>query len=117
MNIQEFYTMIGADSGSVIRRFSSEALVRKYLGRFLSDGTYAQLSSAMEAGDAETAFRAAHTLKGLALNLELPPLTAASSELTELLRNKQDISSAARDAFRTLTALYDDIIRQIARIE
>ena len=38
-------------------------------------------------GNAEIAFRAVHTMKGLCLTLGLSNLTAPASELTELLRN------------------------------
>lgn len=40
----------------------------------------------MNEGDYESAFRAAHTLKGVALNLGLGRLAKSSSELTEALR-------------------------------
>ena len=39
-----------------------------------------------QAGDATTAFRAVHTLKGVALNLGLGSLAHASSQMTEALR-------------------------------
>ena len=39
-----------------------------------------------QAGDATTAFRAVHTLKGVALNLGLGSLAHASSQMTEVLR-------------------------------
>ena len=48
----------------------------------------------MSAGDARRAFRAAHTLKGLAANLGLVQLWQAASALTEALRGS-DMQRAA----------------------
>ncbi|MDD6903197.1 MAG: Hpt domain-containing protein, partial [Eubacteriales bacterium] len=41
-----------------------------------------------EAGDEEAAFRAAHTLKGVAKNLGFSDLGESASVLTEVLRNR-----------------------------
>lgn len=45
-----------------------------------------QLTEAMEAGDVETAFRAAHTLKGICANLGFKSLFEVSHDITEALR-------------------------------
>mgnify|MGYP000290853416 FL=1 len=45
-----------------------------------------QLTQAMDAGDVETAFRAAHTLKGICANLGFKSLFEVSYEITEALR-------------------------------
>lgn len=52
----------------------------------LRDTSYSNLCAALNEGDYESAFRAAHTLKGVALNLGLGRLAKSSSELTEALR-------------------------------
>lgn len=42
--------------------------MERFLRMFAGDDTFAMLQAAMSAGDARRAFRAAHTLKGLAAN-------------------------------------------------
>ena len=52
------------------------------------------LQAAIEAGDLDTAFDAAHALKGVLGNLALTPLYEPVSEITELLRARQDVDYA-----------------------
>ena len=67
MTTKECYEEIGSNYESVLVRFGSEALVKRFALKFLKDPSYAELSEALEARDAERAFRAAHTLKGVCL--------------------------------------------------
>ncbi len=53
------------------------------------------LKKAMAEGDVDTAFRSAHTLKGVCKNLSLQELDKVSSEITEHLR-AQDLESAKK---------------------
>ena len=60
-------TAAGIDVDSVMQRFmGSERLTEKFMKRFADDMTFSQLEKAVAAGDSEEAFRAAHTLKGVA---------------------------------------------------
>ena len=95
MNIEECYHRLDGDYSQVLQRIPSGALVKKFLLKFLADGTYEELSDAMEQADRDTAFRASHTLKGVCANLGLERLRASASELTELLRAAQAIPSEA----------------------
>ena len=54
--------------------------------KFLDDNSYANLKEAIAAGNVEEAFRAAHTLKGVCLNLGFDNLYKASSAITEIFR-------------------------------
>ncbi|RHR26706.1 Hpt domain-containing protein [Clostridium sp. AF19-22AC] len=86
MDIQKFYETIGVDYNLVLRRLLREHLIDKYLHLFLKDNNFDRLGKALEARDYEEAFKAAHTLKGLSLNLELTPLAEAAAELSDYLR-------------------------------
>lgn len=86
MTLSEFYSSIGESLEEVIERLRMESRVVKYLGLFLSDPSFNELKDAFAANDVKTAFRAAHTLKGVAANLGLNKLSSSSSELTEDLR-------------------------------
>ena len=90
MTIQECYQVLGGDYAQVEKRLPGIHLIRKFIAKFLDDGSYPELCQAMEQGQTEEAFRAAHTLKGVSANLGFDRLTASSGELTELLRGRTD---------------------------
>lgn len=74
MNLEKLYQETGGDMADAVRRLGSIAAVERFLRMFAGDDTFAMLEAAMSAGDARRAFRAAHTLKGLAANLGLVQL-------------------------------------------
>ena len=86
MNLEKLYQEMGGDMADAVRRLGSIAAVERFLRMFAGDDTFAMLEAAMSAGDVQRAFRAAHTLKGLAANLGLVQLGQAASALTEALR-------------------------------
>ena len=88
MTIQECYQVVGGDYAQVEKRLPGIHLIRKFIAKFLDDGSYPELCRAMEQGQTEEAFRAAHTLKGVSANLGFDRLTASSGELTELLQGR-----------------------------
>ena len=90
MTIQECYQKLGGDYAQVEKRLPGFHLIRRFIAKFLDDGSYPELCRAMEQGQTEEAFRAAHTLKGVSANLGFYRLTASSGELTELLRGRTD---------------------------
>lgn len=94
MTIKEFYEAVGANFDTVIKRFGNEALVQRFMFKFPTDKSYDELQEALAANDAERAFRAAHTLKGVCLNLGFENLYQVSSELTEKLRGGELDGSA-----------------------
>lgn len=90
MTIQECYQKLGGDYAQVEKRLPGIHLIRRFIAKFLDDGSYPELCRAMEQGQTEEVFRAAHTLKGVSANLGFDRLTASSGELTELLRGRTD---------------------------
>lgn len=88
MNIKEFYKKIGSDYDGVIGRLNSESLVERLVKKFPADLTFGDLTDGFENKDAEKAFRAAHTLKGLCSNLGFDRLFKPAYELTEKLRGR-----------------------------
>ncbi len=69
----------------------------------------------MENGDTETAFRAAHTLKGICMNLGFDRLYEASYDITEVLRAKKK-PIKRRKSCRRLKKRYNEIISGIQKI-
>ena len=88
MTVQECYESIGADFEGVLGRMGSEAMVKRFALKFPDDPCYGNLVKAVEEQNAEEAFRAAHTLKGICLNLGLDRLYEVSACLTEKLRGR-----------------------------
>ena len=87
MTLKECYAAMGGDYDEVIGRLRSERLVQKFVLKFLDDGSYDLLCRALEEGNREEAFRAAHTIKGVCQNLDFTRLYQSSSQLSEALRN------------------------------
>lgn len=86
MNLRECFDAFNGDYSGVMSRLMTEERVKKFLRMFIADTSYEALCSAMSAKDYETAFRAAHTLKGTCANLGLAKLQISASEITEALR-------------------------------
>ena len=86
MTIQECYKKMGADYEDVLKRLYSEGMIRKFARMFLDDDSYPKLERSLKEENAEEAFRAAHTLKGVCQNLGFTNLYQPAYELTEVLR-------------------------------
>lgn len=86
MTLQECYEKMQANYPDLCRRMGSPALAERFSVKFLKDTSYFALNEALEKKDWESAFRAAHTLKGVAANLSLTKVTEAASDITEDLR-------------------------------
>ncbi|MDD3253967.1 MAG: Hpt domain-containing protein [Lachnospiraceae bacterium] len=83
------------DYADGLKRFSNmEMLYHKHLKKFLTDTTYQQLVDAMQQQDYETAFRQAHTLKGVTGNLSLVGFYDKLIPFVEALRDEADLVQA-----------------------
>lgn len=87
MNAETFFKTINGDYQEVMRRFLSEERVLRFVRKFPADGSFAALKEGLERGSVEEAFRAAHTLKGVAQNLGFTALSGKASAVTEILRS------------------------------
>lgn len=86
MTLEQCYAQMGADYAAVLKRFYDPDMICRFVKRFPSDPSFGQLKAAMAAGDVKEAFRAAHTLKGVSLNLGFDNLSPSAVALTEILR-------------------------------
>ena len=67
---KEMLAAAGIDAEDALERFmGSEALLTRFLGRFLEDASMDALRGAVAAGDWDKALTASHTLKGMCGNL------------------------------------------------
>ena len=88
MKLEKCYDKIGANYKDLVTRLGSEDFANLFAKKFLTDDSFANLKTGLAEQDAETAFRAAHTLKGVAQNLSLDNLYRPVFELTESLRGR-----------------------------
>ena len=87
MTIKECYEQLGQNYEEVLDRLGSEVILKKFVIKFLDDPSFQMLEDGLKEKNADQAFRAAHTIKGICLNLGFDNLYPSSKDLTELLRD------------------------------
>ena len=98
----------GADTKDGLSRcMGMEALYLRLVGMMAQDNHMEALKAALDQGDLDAAFEAAHALKGVLANLSLTPVLTPVSEMTELLRTrtKTDYMPMYAEAERQMSAL------------
>lgn len=106
MTLKELYEELNADYAQASRRLLNENLMKRFVLKFLTDPCMNEVRSSLEAGDPDTSFRAAHTMKGVAGNLGFTRLYHAAWNLTEHLRPRQAKSEVNMDLLRELEEEY-----------
>ena len=115
MTVKECYEQMGSDYEGVLGRLGSEAIVKRFALKFLQDPSFAQLKESLAKNDGEEAFRAAHTLKGVCLNLGFDELFEVSAELTEKLREKE--TAGSEELFQKVSEKYQKTVMAIQGLE
>lgn len=94
MNISTFYDRTGGDFEDVMKRLIKESRVEKYVRMFPDDPSFRELESNLSQNKTQEAFRAAHTLKGVCMNLSFTKLFESSNAVTESLRHADSDNTA-----------------------
>ena len=82
----------GADTQEGLSRcMNNEAFYLRLVGMGLQEPNFERLQKAVEEGNVKEAFEASHALKGVIGNLALTPIYTPLSEMTELLRGKDEM--------------------------
>ena len=111
----EMLAAAGVDPAEALERFmGSEALLVRFLGRFMQDTTYQKLVQAVEAEDWQQALAASHTLKGMSGNLSITALTRLFTYQVALLREDKTAEAAAM--MPEIKAAYDRVADAIGRL-
>lgn len=111
-NYREFYEKNGVDYDAFLQRMmGKEALVEKYIRIFMADPTYEELEQAIAAQDFETVSFKAHTLKGIALNLNLEKLGLLCVNIVVSLRNGDTVD--LKSQFEQVKVEYTCIIKEL----
>lgn len=114
MNTQQFYQIIGGNYAETMGRFVTEERVLRFVRKFPADGSFATLKSSLDAGSQEEAFRAAHTLKGVAQNLGFNALFEKAAQVTDILRGG---SMEVAAQMEELEQLYRLTVESIAALD
>ena len=115
MTVKECYEQMGSNYESVLGRMGSEAMIKRFALKFLNDPGFNDLKEDLIKKDGEEAFRAAHTLKGVCLNLGFDELYEVSAELTEKLRGRE--TAGSEELFQKVSQKYQKTVAAIQGLE
>lgn len=98
----------GIDYEAGLKRFANKpALYEKYLVKFFSDTSFAELGTYIAEGNITEAFKCAHTLKGLSGNLSINSFYKHISVMVEALRNNE--VEFMDEMYDQLTKIYNNV--------
>ena len=116
MKLDEFFHCVGGYGEAKVRFQNDERIVR-FLGMVPGDDSMQNLTTVINAGDTSTAFRAVHTLKGVALNLGLGSLAHASSQMTEALRGQDSMPESVQPLYVAVQKEYAAVCGALEQLE
>lgn len=111
MTLEAVYAVIGGDYNDMMDRIGSESLIERYLLKFPADEAMPRLIAAVEAGDIEESFQAAHMLKGVVENLGITKLAKMTSNLVEQLRSRENVADVT--LYETVRKEYETVVSAI----
>lgn len=115
MTLEECYNKIGANYNDLVKRLGSKDFAELFAKKFLDDDSFANLEKALAEQNAEEAFRAVHTLKGVAQNLSLDNLYRVSFTLTENLRGLE-ITAESQSLFEAVKTEYERTVAALKEL-
>ncbi len=115
MSIKDFYAAVGGSYDEIMRRLLSEERVVKYLGKFCNDKSFELMTKDIAEEKWEDAFRDAHNLKGISVNLGLQNLFESSTELCESMRNGKPAVDI-QPMFDRVKQDYETVVAAIAQL-
>ena len=105
----------GIDTKEALSRMmGNEALLMRILSKLKTDKNYDSLKEGLSKDDAEGAFAASHTLKGIYGNVSATELFKLFSEQTELLRSG-DLEGGKR-LMKDIEPLYAKLMEALAEL-
>lgn len=106
----------GMDVEGALERFmGSDALLERFLKKFLEDTNFETLVQALDARDLETATRSSHTLKGMCANLSFSRLYKLFTRQVQLLREED--SEKAADMMPEISQAYALLVDAIKGLD
>lgn len=87
MTVKECYDRIGGSYDEAKQRLMDDKRMVKFLGMFLRDTSFQEITEALGKNDYAEAFKGAHSLKGVSRNMAFSVLADTTETLTEELRS------------------------------
>lgn len=115
MTLQEFYAQIDGNYADTVCRLCNDSLVLRFVKKYPANPSFDELRDAIAKSDWETAFRAVHTLKGVAQNLGFDRLYAVSVPLTEAMRGPKPLTDPA--LFTAVETVHNETVAAIAKLD
>lgn len=88
MTIEQLNAFGANTKEGLARCFGNEALYLKLVNMVCEETNFDKLQTALNTGDLDAAFEAAHALKGVLGNLSLTPMYDICADMTEALRSR-----------------------------
>ena len=117
MTVKECYALIGGDYDDVMTRLRTDERIKKFLGKVADDKSIELLEQSLKERNMEEAFRAAHTLKGVGLNLSLTALYTSAETMTEALRGRTEYGDDLIPLYEDLRKVFDNCAVNIRNID
>lgn len=115
MTLEECYSKLRGNYNEAKTRLMNDKLIERFILKFPNDPSMEALKEMVRAGDNAAAFRAVHTLKGVAANLAFTQLFQDASNLTEQLRSLQNDPDPT--LYAILQNTYDMVIDTLKEYE
>ena len=112
LTLRECYLLAGESYDDLLSRLGcDEKIIYNAVKEFMLDLHYIRLLRAIENRDTETAFKAAHTMKGISANLGFSKMYSAFSLVTEELRSGNiekaaELMTRATDEYQKIIAAF-----------
>ena len=112
LTLRECYLLAGESYDDLLSRLGcDEKIIYNAVKEFMLDLHYIRLLRAIENRDTETAFKAAHTMKGISANLGFTKMYSAFSLVTEELRSGNiekaaELMTRATDEYQKIIAAF-----------
>lgn len=110
MDVQKKANLLagGINVDAALDRFmGNEAMLLKYLNRFLNEKSYVALSQAIKEDDKEAALSAAHTLKNVCGTIGCEDMS--QMVINQELAMRQDNWASAKDMMQPIETAYNEI--------
>lgn len=118
MTIRELYDRMGGSYEHACKVMKMDKLIDRYVRRFKDSQVGEKLAAAGKTMDGTALFEAAHSMKGVCLNLGLDELGRRAEEITEefrLGRERRMTDEEVREKLAGIDALYRHTVEEIDR--
>ena len=112
--LSDFYEEVGGDIMNVLERLEDIDTVEMFVLEFPSDPSYSMLLKNLQENDLTSAFRAAHTLKGISYTLGFQSLGDRAAELCDKLR---EVMLPSATVMQQLEKEYNRVLTAIKKLK